>query len=233
MEDKDLNILIVEDDWLNANFLKDILITLDYKNIHIVSNNNDAVDIVKNHQIDLTLMDINIEDKIDGIQCAQILNTYYSIPIIYITAYSDKNTLQNASYTNIYGYILKPFVKKDIELALLLYYKHNSNKKQDSFEKVNLDLISLNNSYKFNKQTLILTQNNIEIKLTKKDRLILKLLCDKLDTYVSYEELKLGVWYDINTENSVIRDAITRLRKKTPQLVIENYSRLGYKILID
>jgi diguanylate cyclase (GGDEF)-like protein/PAS domain S-box-containing protein len=74
-------------------------------------------------------MDIRLIDAIDGIDAAEIIQEEYDIPVVYLTAHSDKNTLERAKRTCPFGYILKPFQEKElyttIEIAL---YKHQVQK---------------------------------------------------------------------------------------------------------
>lgn len=63
-------------------------------------------------------MDINLEGATDGIQCAILMNRIAPIPIIYTTALGDTQTILDTSDTNVYGYLIKPFDKQDIEAAL-------------------------------------------------------------------------------------------------------------------
>ena len=74
---------------------------------------------------DLVLMDIFLNGEMDGIQAAGQIRSRHNIPIIYLTAYADSNTLQRAKITEPFGYILKPFEEREllttIEMALYKY----------------------------------------------------------------------------------------------------------------
>jgi len=222
-----MNVLIVEDEWLTTQFFEDILRELGDFKIYTVENADDAIKVVKEVKIDIVFMDINIDGNIDGIQCAMLLNSLYTIPTVFISAYNDEQTISNASDTNIYGYIVKPFSKLDVDIALKIVQKRVKNTKPaESIE----DLIKLKNNYQFNRINLTLQENTTEIKLTKKERNIIFYLVKHLNTYITYEQLKTDIWKDTSISGAAIRDAVSRIRKKAINLDIENYSGVGYRL---
>lgn len=220
----EINILIVEDEWINSEFLKNILLELNYSNIFLAENANDAIDIAKRKKINIAFMDINIDGNIDGIQCSILLNNLYCISIVYISAYTDSEIINNASDTNFIGYIIKPFTKIDIDIAMKVFNK------QFIKNKIKADIAILGNGYKFNTTKLQLLENNKEIKLTKKEREILNYLVININCYISYEQLKNDIWENPDLTLGAIRDAIGRIRKKAVNLNIENFSSIGYRL---
>jgi len=87
------------------------------------STGEDAIKKVKELQPDLVLMDIHIKGPKDGIQTAETVYGFYGVPVVYLTAYSDENTLERAQKTSPFGYVVKPFndetLRTTIKLALL------------------------------------------------------------------------------------------------------------------
>lgn len=73
---KDVNILIVEDEIISTEYLKNILYSLEFENIFTAENFEEALEEIKKQEIDLIFMDINISGSIDGINCAKILNMH-------------------------------------------------------------------------------------------------------------------------------------------------------------
>ena len=123
-------ILIVEDKAITADDLKRSLERLGYLVSSVVSSGDEAIKKAEEDKPDLVLMDIKLqEDKMDGIEAASQIRSRFNIPVIYTTAYTDKETLQQAIKTEPYGYITKPFrereIHSNIEIAL---YKHNAEK---------------------------------------------------------------------------------------------------------
>ena len=222
---KDENILIVEDQFMSRKYLEGILQTLGYANTFSASNAKDALRIAKEQHIDLVFMDINLEGSMDGVQCAFALNEQKPHPIIYISAYTDSQTIADAGDTNIYGYICKPFDQKDVQIAMQVAKKHIFNSMAPPSAVQNKIIIDTHCSYDTKLQMLLI--NKQEISLTKKERDLIELLLKNKNKVVSYQELKSIVWQK-EVSDSSIRDAILRLRKKAPLLKIENRFGIGY-----
>lgn len=133
---KELNILIVEDERIVAQDIKQNLEKLGYEVPAIVSTAKLSFQILKNKNIHLILMDIKLSKKSDGISLAKKINTMYDIPIVYLTAYADKQTLDRAIKTAPYGYILKPFKAQELQSVIeTSLYKHQIEKKLRESEK--------------------------------------------------------------------------------------------------
>lgn len=111
-------VLIVEDELLIAENLAIKLKKLQYQVVGIVSNGRDAIQKVKKHSPDLILMDIAIKGDLDGIQTAQSIINERDIPIIFLTAYADDKTIERASVTGCYGYLIKPFQDKELHATM-------------------------------------------------------------------------------------------------------------------
>ena len=114
---KPASVIIVEDEKITAMDLKQKLINIGFKVPAIVSNGEDAVNTVAELRPDVVLMDIVLQGEMDGIQAAQKISSL-DIPVVFLTAYSDDKTLQRAKTTSPYGYIIKPYPDKELELVL-------------------------------------------------------------------------------------------------------------------
>ena len=118
-------ILIVEDEHVVAFDLRSSLESLGYSVVACTASGEEAIRLAESTAPDLVLMDINLQGSIDGIEAASRLRERHEIPVIYLTAYSDPDTLQRAKITEPFGYILKPFevneVRTTIEMAMHKY----------------------------------------------------------------------------------------------------------------
>ena len=139
-------ILIVEDERIVAEDLRDMLQRLEYQVLDIASSGEEAVRKAEDLHPDLVLMDIRLSGSMDGIEAAEMIWTHQEIPVTYLTAYADEPTLERAKATLPFGYILKPFEERDlrstIEIAL---YKHRMDatlKKMDGWYASALDSLS-------------------------------------------------------------------------------------------
>jgi len=111
------SIIIVEDEMITALDLKEKLVEAGYSVPAIVSEGEEAVNIVAEVRPDLVLMDIVLQGETDGIAAAKKISSL-DIPVIFLTAYSDKDTLQRAKSTSPYGYIIKPYPDKELRLTI-------------------------------------------------------------------------------------------------------------------
>ena len=127
---EDKRILIVEDERIVAKDIEASLINMGYKIAGIVSSGEEAVKKAKKEKPDLILMDIVLQGDIDGIEASRRIRLCYFIPIVYLTAYADVETLNRAKLTEPFGYIIKPFEDSDLHTTVeMALYKHKMEKK--------------------------------------------------------------------------------------------------------
>lgn len=133
-----VDILIVEDESMVALDIQDRLTALGYNVIDKFSSGEDVLKRIDEVKPDLIFMDIKLKGNIDGIETAVKLKEKYDIPIIYLTAYADSQTIKRAKKTQPDGYLVKPFNDNDlfsvIETAL---YR---NKMADKLKKANVEI---------------------------------------------------------------------------------------------
>jgi len=115
-------IMVVEDERITAEDLRDILTQCGYQVTAAVANGADALRRAEADQPDLVLMDIRIEGSMDGLETARLLRQRFDIPVVYLTAHADEDTLSLAKVSEPLGYIVKPFQEPElhatIEMAL-------------------------------------------------------------------------------------------------------------------
>ena len=130
METK-VNILIVEDEGIVALALEDTLQLEGYRVCGIADNGKEALHIAEKETIDLVLLDIHIRGEWDGIETARRLTALKEIPFIYLTAFSDSETLDRAKETTPAAYLIKPYQPRNlliaIDLALHNFASHKSS----------------------------------------------------------------------------------------------------------
>lgn len=123
-------ILIVEDELIVATNIENQLSKMGYEVFASVDSGEEAIRLAQEAKPDLALMDIKLTGSMDGIEAAQHLYEHLHIPVVFLTAYMDNDTLQRAKTASPYGYILKPFdinkLYTTIEIAL---HKHQIEKK--------------------------------------------------------------------------------------------------------
>lgn len=117
-----IKVLIVEDEPLIARNISMYLNNNDFEVAAIAYDADEALLQLKKQQPDFAILDINLDSEKDGIDIATYINQHHFIPFVYLTSYSDKDTLDRAKKTNPSGFIVKPFNEKTlyatIEIAL-------------------------------------------------------------------------------------------------------------------
>lgn len=110
--------LVVEDEQIVALDIRRRLTKLGYEVVGMAANAEKALSIIDKVVPDIILMDINIQGDTDGISLAEIISKKSRVPVIYLTAYSEEATLKRAKETKPYGYLLKPFSERDLDVAI-------------------------------------------------------------------------------------------------------------------
>lgn len=124
-------ILIVDDEVLIAEHLKDILLDLGFPSLTLAHNKSEALQKIEEFKPDLVLLDIRMEEELEGISIAEEINKQFGIPFIYISAHSDAGTIRKAVATSPAGYITKPYKKMDIYAAINLVLQSMKHPKQN------------------------------------------------------------------------------------------------------
>ena len=118
-------VLVVEDENIVARDILTMLKGLGYGVAAVASSGEEAIEKAAAKQPDVVLMDIVLKGSVDGVQAAQEIRNRFRIPVIYLTAYADDDTLQRAKVTEPFGYILKPFEERELHIAIeLALYRH-------------------------------------------------------------------------------------------------------------
>jgi diguanylate cyclase (GGDEF)-like protein/PAS domain S-box-containing protein len=118
-------IFVVEDEVIVARDIQSRLQKMDYEVVGTAARGEDAVTRVLDLRPDLVMMDINLRGEMDGIDAATNIRAEYDVPIIFCTAYSNKETLARAKITVPYGYVLKPFDNRELEITIeIALYEH-------------------------------------------------------------------------------------------------------------
>lgn len=132
---KQITVLLVDDQSIIARETRRQLETLGYLVPVIAPSGKRALEALEERHFDLILMDIRLKGGIDGIDTAREIKKNYDIPIIYLTAFSDENTVERAKSTEPFGYIVKPInehlLRTNIEVAL---YKHSIDRKMREYQ---------------------------------------------------------------------------------------------------
>jgi DNA-binding response OmpR family regulator len=222
-KENNLNLLYVEDEeFIRKNavlFLED-----EFQNIYEASNANEALKIYNEKKPDIIITDISMP-KMSGLElCEEIRKKDNKTPIIITTAYSDTKYLLKAVELNLVKYLIKPIEEESLFEAL-----------QICFEKINdqnSNIINLSDKHKYDIFNHTLTHNNTIIKLTQSQTLLLELLIKHKNRVVTYQEIENHLYYDKGMSEDALKSLVRGLRSKINKELIENFSKIGYKIHI-
>ncbi len=125
-------VLVVEDASIIAKDIQDMLRRLGYAVSAVASSGEEAVQKAAETHPDLVLMDIVLKGDMDGVEAAQQIRDRFHIPVVYLTAYADEDTLQRAKITEPFGLILKPFEERELHAAIeMALYKHKAEEERE------------------------------------------------------------------------------------------------------
>jgi diguanylate cyclase (GGDEF)-like protein/PAS domain S-box-containing protein len=123
------SILVVEDEVLVARDIQARLVRMGYDVVGVTGKGKEAIDKALTLRPDLVLMDINLKDDVDGVEASVKIREHYKVPVIFCTAYSNEETLERAKVSDPYGYVLKPFDNRELEINIeIALYKHQVEK---------------------------------------------------------------------------------------------------------
>jgi DNA-binding LytR/AlgR family response regulator len=172
-----INVLVVEDESIVSKDIQHSLTKLGYTVVGAASTGEKALEIAREFQPDIILMDIMLKGEMNGIQVAEIVRKELNIPIIFLTAYADEATLSKAKITEPHGYIIKPFKEIDLHTSIEMgIYKHQ---KERELEKERNLLFSIVESKEVNDDGFIFVKSNSKlIKLNTSDIYFIEALKD-------------------------------------------------------
>ncbi|EFK9833568.1 response regulator transcription factor [Campylobacter jejuni] len=222
-ECKELIILVVEDEVKARESMINIL-SERFSKVIGAQNGDEGLKKFKKFKPDLVITDIAMP-IMDGLDMArEIKEISDDVPIVVLSAYSEKERLLRSIDIGIDKYLIKPV---DIEeLFKVLDYLIG--------EKIEANmLVKISEEYQFNKTKRTLIHNGKEIVLTKKELAFISLLLKQPAVLVLHEDIKKNVWIGEHVSDTAVRTFIKRVRDKVGEDFIKNVPSLGYKININ
>ncbi|EAH9191797.1 response regulator [Campylobacter jejuni] len=222
-ECKELIILVVEDEVKTRESMINIL-SERFSKVIGAQNGDEGLKKFKKFKPDLVITDIAMP-IMDGLDMArEIKEISDDVPIVVLSAYSEKERLLRSIDIGIDKYLIKPV---DIEeLFKVLDYLIG--------EKIEANmLVKISEEYQFNKTKRTLICSGEEIVLTKKELAFISLLLKQPGVLVLHEDIKKNVWIGEHVSDTAVRTFIKRVRDKVGEDFIKNVPSLGYKININ
>lgn len=216
---KEFKVLLVEDEPSLAKLLK-VAIGDNFYSFSLATNGKEGLEIFKKISPDIVITDIMMPDM-NGLEMAKELKQQNSdLPIIILSAYSEKEKLLNAIDVGVNKYFIKPFDPEE----LLEYICSLQNK-------LGSKLINLRDDFTFNKTSKRLYKEGKYIALSKRETLFFSLLLDTKEHFIDNETLMKRLW-DEEINNERLRTFIKRLRQKTSKALISNIKGRGYSTFV-
>jgi DNA-binding response OmpR family regulator len=224
-----LTLLYAEDDALVRDTFAYLLNDL-FAKVYLAENGKEAYEMYRHKKPDIILLD-NFMPAINGLDVARLIRKEdENVPIIILTAHSEREQLLKAVDLKLETYLVKPVTPETLIAAL-----------QKVIQKLeNTNIYKLSHSLVWDNNTKILRHGDKIIKLTKKEKLAVEVLINNINTYVRNETLIYHIWDDEipdeSHDNKLIQ-LIYRINKKissetgSKEKFIENSYTLGYRIL--
>jgi DNA-binding response OmpR family regulator len=198
--------------------------------VHLAYDGVEGYEVYLATKPDIILLDINMP-KLDGLSLAKKIREIDSdVKIIITTAYAEQDKLLQAIELYLIKYILKPINPSVLKEALVKAKKEVLEAREDNAPKVKI--FSLNTVTIWNFDTEKLHENNIEIKLTKNERRLLKLLSTNENKVFTFFEIFDHISYDDfdkDYDAGQVRALVKLLRKKIPKVSVLNIYGEGYR----
>ncbi len=219
-----INVLIVEDEPIPAEYLKSIIEGVEgFKVVGIVDNEDDILKEIHSKNIDIIFMDIMIKGSVSGAEVALKIRTLNkNIIIMFLTAYSESEMIEYAVDADAFAYLLKPYRPDEI-VANLELAKKKLNRKPITLPSNNIKLV---NNFSFNTSKNRLYFDSNEVKLTTKERDLLSILAAKLPNSVNTET----ILEELDISELSLRSLLYRFRHKTNKDLILSIKGIGYKL---
>lgn len=221
---KDLNILYIEDEEnIRVNIIKTLKLLV--SDIIDLPDTQKALEVLENKRIDLIICDINLP-KQNGINFIKEIREFnQKIPVILLSASTDKEYLLEATRLKLVDYLVKPIDFNILQDAL--------HKVADEILEDGKYILKFEDDvfYNFIEKKLYKINEENEINLTSKEIELLEYLIIHDQRVISQEEIKEIIWEDASLgTDSALKNLLSKLRKKVGKNSIKNISGFGYKI---
>ena len=215
-----MTILIVDDEVLIRNVIKEYLLKEGYKVLE-AKDGFDALIVISDNKVDLIVLDIMMP-KMDGFTCLSEIRKTKNIPVIMLSARKEETDKLNSFDLGVDDYVTKPFSPKELVARVKAHLKRTtSNNENYTYKNLIVD-------YKGRKVTI----NDKEVNLTPKEYELLTYFIKNKGIALSREQLLNNVWdYDYYGDDRTVDTHIKMLRKSLGDYrnLIKTIREVGYK----
>lgn len=226
MQKSNFNILYAEDDTATRENYTELL-KFYFTKVFQAKDGEEAYNLYIKYKPEIVILDINMP-KINGLSLARkIKDLNKDVKIIMLTALDDKKQLLDAIKIQVSGYLVKPVRTIEFESMLLKINKQLLKKENKN------NILNLQNGIIWDRGKQILFRNKERIKLTKKEHLLISLLCSNENKIFETDMILNSVWEDAITneyDTKALRALISRIKQKLDTQIFESIYNVGYKI---
>ncbi len=222
-----VSVIIVEDECIAAEFLKEMLEEQGVVVSDIIDNGKEAIEVCIAKKPDVIFMDVMLRDNISGSEAAVAISRQINTKIIFLTAYVDNEMVDFAVESQAAAYLTKPYNEAQIIATLRLVTAGENIDKEP--EKTVPEKIHLKGGYIYLTQLKRLIQDNKEVELGPKALKLIDLLASQPNISVSHEQICMHVWEEL-VNDKTLRSLLFRIRQATDDAFIKNVSGTGYMI---
>ena len=122
--DSKINVLIVEDEWITSEEIKEVLEANEIRVVGQTDNAEEALALTSENKVDVALLDIHIKGQKDGIELAEEISKIRSTAIIFLTAFDDAEYISRAKQVLPAAYLIKPFQAKSLMLSIEMAFNN-------------------------------------------------------------------------------------------------------------
>ena len=202
-----------------------------FDKVYAAQDGKEALDLYHSEKPDVLMLDINLP-YIDGLEIVEAVRSQdKSIPILILTAYSDREKLVRAIPLGLTAYLLKPVKDTEFKEAIgKIFNKLTANKS-----------IFLPNTFVYDKESQVLLYSGQPLKLSRKEKHLLSLLADRPGHFITQDILITEIWVDETIDEShagKLSQLIYRLHMKLSDIkgektvIIENSYAFGYRLVV-
>lgn len=232
---KEKNILLVDDEIDILKLLGTVLNKEGFKNVYKAETGNEAINIFKNNDIDIVVLDIMLPDK-EGYEVFKEIRKISQVPVLFLSAKTEEMDRVLGLALGADDYITKPFSPKEVALRIKLNLKKNlmleTKKDEDTKEKL------VFGPFEIDEDSVEVKKNGKTIELKAKEFKMFLYMAKHLEQIISKEKFCDEVWGDdfIGYDNTIMVH-IRRLREKiednpSKPKYIKNIKGLGYKLTL-
>jgi DNA-binding response OmpR family regulator len=205
--------------------------TNNFKNINRVNNYEECMDIIKNYSPDIVVIDLD-KSFLNGIDIARIIRTHSPfIQIILSSAKKSAEVLIEAIDLSICSFLYKPIKEDDYIKSInkAISSVQNIKMMRDILnQKESTNAIRLNQECVFELDKKMIINNSISIHLNNNECRLFEILLKHRGSMVTYAQIENYVWQNAEPTKGALRNLVYTLRKKLPDNLLENYSKMGY-----